>query len=85
MRRHDLKAVLSRMKERAGSQLQQRRERLTRSAALLRVLSPDSILNRGYSITMSEAGELIQSTAQTQVGMKLATRLKDGQVESIVL
>jgi len=51
----------------------------------LEAVSPQSILNRGYTITTrKKGGELIRSAADVKTGDKLLTRFVDGQVESVV-
>jgi exodeoxyribonuclease VII large subunit len=84
MRRHDLAAALLRMREKAAGGIQQRKDALDRFSALLRVLSPESILNRGYTITMSPKGEVLDSVGQLAAGMKIVTRFKDGSANSVV-
>jgi len=51
----------------------------------LRLLSPEHVLARGYSITTDAAsGELIRSANQVQKGQGLRTRLSDGEIRSTV-
>ncbi len=45
---------------------------------------PDKILQRGFSITTLENGDLLKSTASARPGIKLITRLADGSVISAV-
>jgi exodeoxyribonuclease VII large subunit len=52
---------------------------------ILRVLGPDATLRRGYSITMTERGELIRSVSDVQRRMKIRTRVSDGEFGSEVL
>jgi exodeoxyribonuclease VII large subunit len=65
---------------------------LTRKAAqiaqlggVLRVLSPDATLARGYSITFDAAGTIIRAKAAVQSGDQVRTRLPDGSFDSRVL
>jgi len=61
------------------------RHRFARMEGILRVLGPDATLRRGYSITMSEHGKIIRATAETRAGMKIRTRVDDGEFGSEVL
>jgi exodeoxyribonuclease VII large subunit len=75
-RRHrDL--VLNRLRER----LQQLKELDVR----LRLLGPEQVLARGYSITMDAAsGQVIRAAESVRPGQRLKTRLKKGEVISRV-
>jgi exodeoxyribonuclease VII large subunit len=54
-------------------------------AARLRLLGPEQVLARGYSITMdARGGKIIRSARETRPGQKLKTRLKSGEVQSVV-
>jgi len=51
----------------------------------LRLLSPLNVLDRGYSITANAAtGHVIRSAEEAKVGMHLRTRLKSGEIRSVV-
>jgi exodeoxyribonuclease VII large subunit len=50
----------------------------------LKALSPYATLNRGYSITVDEKGQALNSTKNVKEGMLLKTRLKDGIILSKV-
>jgi exonuclease VII large subunit len=51
----------------------------------LRLLGPEQILARGYSITLDAAtGQVIRSAHDTRPGQELKTRLQSGEVRSIV-
>ncbi len=59
----------------------------SRSSALgdqLRVLGPDDVLRRGYSITYDEDGLILRESDSVHPGARLRTRLSVGQVESVV-
>ena len=60
-----------------------KRERLRRSEALLRALSPESVFERGFSITKDADGRVIRSTQDIEPGQKMVTMLKDGEIESV--
>jgi exodeoxyribonuclease VII large subunit len=85
-RRHELlRQTHRRLREQAGRQLRSRRQHCDALAGRLRLLGPDQVLSRGYSITLDEAsGEIIRSADSTHSGQKLRTKLKTGEVRSIV-
>jgi exodeoxyribonuclease VII large subunit len=65
--------------------LHQKKDRLDVLNARLRLLSPENVLSRGYSITTdAKSGEVIQSAKRVSKGQHLHTRLKDGEVDSVV-
>ncbi len=68
------------LKQRLGEQQQQ----LQRLTDLLRLLSPQATLERGYTITTGANGELLKSVKEIEAGGKLMTRFMDGTVESEV-
>jgi exodeoxyribonuclease VII large subunit len=61
------------------------KHRFNRIEGMLRVLGPDATLRRGYSITMNNRGQIIRTTAEVHLKMKIRTRLSDGQFGSEVL
>lgn len=85
-RRHRLDQAaghLQRLKPTA--QLALRREQLTALTSRLRLLSPENVLARGYSITTDAVtGQVIRRAAQVNTGQKLRTRVSEGEFESIV-
>jgi exodeoxyribonuclease VII large subunit len=51
----------------------------------LQLLSPEGVLNRGYSITTDAAtGKILRTAKSAKAGQKIRTRLKSGSVGSIV-
>ena len=50
----------------------------------LELISPKNILNRGYSISLDENGNVISNINQIDIGQKIKTIVKDGTVESVV-
>ena len=51
---------------------------------LLRTLSPEAPLQRGYSITFDAAGNLLRTRSDVKAGEILMTRLSDGEISSKV-
>ena len=60
--------------------LQQRRAQLAQRQQLLRALSPQRWLARGFAILESPSGALIQSIEQVNTNDSLVVRLRDGAV-----
>ena len=58
--------------------------RVARLDGVLRVLSPDATLARGYSITTDAAGKLVRKAVALQPGESIRTRFADGTVDSTV-
>jgi exodeoxyribonuclease VII large subunit len=75
-------ALIAASRERA---FRTRREKLATLTGLLRVLSPDATLARGYSITFDAAGGVLRAAAAVRKGERIRTRLADGSVESEVV
>jgi exodeoxyribonuclease VII large subunit len=74
-----------RLYEQARHELQNFSNRLGTLDARLRLLGPEQVLARGYSITMDDAtGRVIRAAAETKKGQRLRTRLKAGEVRSTV-
>jgi exodeoxyribonuclease VII large subunit len=81
--------VLEQERARLAEQMKHRlRDWRTRTEALesrLRLLSPEQVLARGYSITMDAAtGKVLRSRAEVKPGQRLKTRLKNGKISSRV-
>jgi exodeoxyribonuclease VII large subunit len=84
-RREVLRQEQQRLQEQTRHQLSQRKQRIEGLVARLRLLGPEQVLARGYSITLdAETGKVLRSPAETRGGQKLRTRLKAGQVRSVV-
>jgi exodeoxyribonuclease VII large subunit len=71
------------MTEVLGRELAARRSRLERAAGVLQALNPQTILTRGYTITMDSDGRPLTSAKEVEAGMPLRTRFHDGEVESV--
>lgn len=83
------KEVLEQTEQRLREQVQQRvresRSSLDNLQAQLRLLGPEQVLARGYSITMrAETGEVLRDPKALRAGQRLRTRLKQGEVRSRV-
>ena len=66
------------------SKLRLSQAKMATATASLSALSPLDVLTRGYSVTLDQQGQAITSTEEVQLGDRIVTRLKGGQIESIV-
>ena len=58
---------------------------LVSGIARLESLSPLQVLSRGYSLTTTEDGELLQRAADVEPGAIVRTRLAEGSIRAQVL
>ncbi|EDY21763.1 exodeoxyribonuclease VII, large subunit [Chthoniobacter flavus Ellin428] len=82
--RHRLAAAQTRLANCARANLQKLQQRFAHAETLLKALSPDATLARGYSITSVQGGAIIRSAKDVAPQTKLTTRLKDGTIDSVV-
>jgi exodeoxyribonuclease VII large subunit len=68
------------MKHRMGSA----RELAGTLGLRLNALSPLAVLQRGYSITRTEAGDVVKEATQVKKGDTIVSKLAKGQVRSSV-
>jgi exodeoxyribonuclease VII large subunit len=64
--------------------LDARRAAMAHRSAQLRALNPLAILTRGYSVTLDGQGRVVQSVRAVRPGMRLRTRVTDGEFQSEV-
>jgi exodeoxyribonuclease VII large subunit len=82
-RRELLKATQKRLRELARAQFKNCKNSFAAIESRLRLLGPEQVLSRGYSITMDAAtGKVLRDAAQVKAGQRLKTRLKKGEVLS---
>ena len=73
----------ARLAEQMKYQLRERRIRAEGLEARLRLLSPQQVLARGYSITTdADTGKVLRDAAKVKPGQRLKTRLQKGEVVS---
>jgi exodeoxyribonuclease VII large subunit len=83
LRREVFRQAEQRLQEQAHHRLRDLRNRLTTFHARLRLLGPEQVLARGYSITRdAETGKVLRDAKETKPGQRLETRLKLGSVLS---
>jgi exodeoxyribonuclease VII large subunit len=84
-RRDRLQRATETLRRIAAQTLRRRRDAFAAAETRLRLLSPDAVLHRGYSITFDAAtGRVIRSVRGVPMGTPLKTRLADGEIASRV-
>jgi exodeoxyribonuclease VII large subunit len=84
-RRESLALNQRRLRESAHVQLRNGRNHFEATEARLRLLGPEQVLSRGYSITMDAAtGKVLRAAKDVKPDQHLKTRLKAGEVLSKV-
>jgi exodeoxyribonuclease VII large subunit len=82
-RREVLDLARERLNEQARHRMREWQNRLKTLEARLRLLGPEQVLARGYSITMdARTGKVLRAAKSVQAGQRLKTRLKEGEVIS---
>ncbi len=65
--------------------LERATRRLEPAARTLSAVSPLAVLERGYSITQTEDGEVVTDVSRVSAGMKMTTVVHGGEVDSTVV
>jgi exodeoxyribonuclease VII large subunit len=82
--RDTLVQLRRRLGELARHGAQEQRHRLAALETRLRLLAPERVLARGYSLTTdAESGAVIRDARKVKAGQKLRTRLAQGEVRSV--
>ena len=85
LRRETLATMTRRLQEHARVNLREQRNELRTLESRLRLLGPEQVLGRGYSITLDdETGKVLRDAKQIKPGQRLRTKLKSGEVRSRV-
>ena len=84
-RREVFEQAQSRCREQTAHRVRELKNKLQRLEANLRLLGPEQVLARGYSITWNaETGRVLRSPDMVHPGQKLRTKLKQGEITSRV-
>jgi len=83
-RRQHIQSNHETLRRTALHRLETLRHQLTAKDALLKVLSPDSTMERGFSITLGNDGKVIRTPGDAPSGTRLRTLLKSGVIRSTV-
>jgi exodeoxyribonuclease VII large subunit len=84
VQRQRLPGLQQTMAHRLESALAERKQNLRRLEVQLRALNPLSVLNRGYSLTLTADGTVVRDIEQLKTGDSLKTRLAKGSFISEV-
>jgi exodeoxyribonuclease VII large subunit len=84
LHRQQVASLASALAGRFQQRLHRHQDRLARVGAMLRLLSPEHTIGRGYSITMTAGGKLVRAITDVEIGAELETRLRDGKLFSVV-
>jgi exodeoxyribonuclease VII large subunit len=83
-RRAEVAALKARARSSIRHELEICAERLNARALQIRALSPNAVLDRGYSVTWRlEDGEVVKKTRDAVSGARLRTRVVDGTFDSV--
>ncbi|GIU12733.1 exodeoxyribonuclease VII large subunit [Shewanella sp. MBTL60-007] len=80
-----LNYLSAKLNDAMDDKLKMSEQRLAHRAQQLETVSPLATLSRGYSITLTGDGKVVQSPVDTKIGDTLTTRLRDGSVTSTVV
>ena len=84
-RRETLERANCRLRELFLQRWKSQQDRLATAETRLRLLSPEQVLARGYSITTDAAtGNVIRAADEVRVGQRIKTKLKSGEIRSAV-
>ena len=84
-RRELLKVTQKRLRELARAQFKNCKNSFAATESRLRLLGPEQVLSRGYSITMDAAtGKIIRRAKDAKQSQRLKTRVKQGEIQSTV-
>jgi exodeoxyribonuclease VII large subunit len=82
-RREILQQVRRRLREKVRQDVKLRCHHFETTTGRLRLLGPEHVLARGYSITTdAETGAVLREAAKVKAGQRLKSRLKVGEVVS---
>lgn len=82
--RTQLTALSQRLAHSGRRHLDQGREQLASLSRNLNAVSPLAVLDRGFSISLTESSQVVRQTTDVAPGQNLVTRLADGTVHSSV-
>jgi exodeoxyribonuclease VII large subunit len=85
LQRQVAEELMRRLHENARHSVETHARRLQIASARLRLLSPQHVLERGFSITEdAKTGKVIRSADKVREGQRLRTKLAQGEVTSVV-
>lgn len=85
LRRELLADISQRLNEAAEHALFVRQQRLLVARERLRLLSPENVLERGFSVTRdAKTGKVLRDASETHPGQELITQLRQGSIRSSI-
>ncbi|NDC48604.1 MAG: exodeoxyribonuclease VII large subunit [Micrococcales bacterium] len=81
-RNDDLTRAISDLRDRMDYRLERQSNELTSSRSLLRSLSPQSTLDRGYSVVRTTSGEVVTDPKLAPNGTELTLTLAKGEIKA---
>ena len=81
-RADDLLRALGELRDELDSKLERQATDLINKKSLLRSLSPQSTLDRGYAVVRDESGQVITDPAKVKTGQALKLRVAKGDLEA---
>ena len=84
LHRQRIGSLADALSDRFQQKLRRKKDRFTRAGDMLRLLSPEHTIGRGYTITTAADGKVIRSTTDAPTGSELHTRLRGGKLISVV-
>ena len=81
-RADDLLRALGELRDEMDSKVERQATDLTNKRSLLRSLSPQSTLDRGYAVVRDESGQVITDPAKVITGQALKLRVAKGEIEA---
>jgi len=80
-----LEQIKCQIRDYAKGRMGQLRRETTGMADRLRLLDPQNVVSRGYSITTdTKTGRILRSVKNIRSGQKILTQIADGEIESTV-
>ena len=84
LHRQKIGSLANALTERFQQRLRRQKDRLARVDDMLRLLSPEHTIGRGYTMTTTSTGKFVRSTGDVAAGDELETRVRDGKISSVV-
>lgn len=83
--RHRLTSTWNRLDQQMQQHLALPRQRLEQTSTLLRSLSPQNVLDRGYALVSDEAGHIVRDASGLAAGQHIDIRLSRGRAKAAVV
>ena len=84
-RRKALDLLLNRLISAHNQDISRKKQRYIAAVSKLDAMSPLKVLTRGYSMVQTQAGEVVRSVSQVDLGQRIGISLSDGSISAIVM